>query len=120
MNPSVEDAFDSIESAHDFVSLLADTVREAKQSLDLDVQRESTSGVARRLDALRLAQYNLARLEIHVSRSSRILNDLRTLRRLLFEERSTVDFASSDTMVTKSSELPVPSPSHAILGNVAA
>jgi hypothetical protein len=39
------------------------------------------------VDALRLAVYNLEKLEMHVNRSSRILNDLRTLRRLLFEER---------------------------------
>src|SRR5580765_1899518 len=89
MIPGIEDAFDTIESAHDFVLLLAETIAEAKRTLELDVQRESTSGVPRRLDTLRLAQYNVAKLEIHVNRTSRILNDLRTLRRLLFEERST-------------------------------
>lgn len=35
-----------------------------------------------------MALYNLEKLEVHLSRSSRILNDLRTLRRLLFEERA--------------------------------
>jgi len=89
MIPGIEDAFDTIESAHDFVLLLAETIAEAKRTLELDVQRESTSGVPRRLDTLRLAQCNVAKLEIHVNRTSRILNDLRTLRRLLFEERST-------------------------------
>jgi hypothetical protein len=88
MTPAVEDAFDTIESAHDFISLLAETVAEARRTLELDVQRESTSGIPRRLDTLRLAQYNVAKLEIHVNRTSRILNDLRTLRRLLFDGRS--------------------------------
>lgn len=116
MNPNVADAFESIESAHDFVSLLAESVTEAKQSLDLDVQRESASGVSRRLDTLRLAQYTVAKLEIHVSRTSRILNDLRTLRRLLFEERSTVALASSSATLKASSALPLYSSSAALGG----
>jgi hypothetical protein len=40
------------------------------------------------LDALRVAAYNVEKLEFHLNRSSRILNDLRSLRRLLFEERA--------------------------------
>jgi hypothetical protein len=81
----MEEQFESLESAHDFVTLLAETVAEAKGELQSDLQRESTT--SRRLDALRLAGYNLEKLEIHLNRSRRILNDLRTLRRLLFEER---------------------------------
>jgi hypothetical protein len=82
-------AFDSIESAHDFVGLLAEAVREAKKDIDADVQKGATNEAARRqVEALRMASYSLAKLEIHMSRSSRILNDLRTLRRLLNEERT--------------------------------
>jgi hypothetical protein len=77
--------FESLESAHDFVKLLAETVAEAKRDLESDVQRESAP--SRRLDALRIARYNLSKLETHVAQTSRLLNDLRTLRRLLFEER---------------------------------
>jgi hypothetical protein len=40
------------------------------------------------MDALRLALYNLEKLEFHFHKSVRILNDLRSLRRLLFEERA--------------------------------
>jgi len=79
--------FDSIESAYDFVSLLAETVVESKRELQADVRRESMSISSRRLDALRVALYNLEKLELHMKISKRILNDLRTLRRLLFEER---------------------------------
>ena len=85
MKPRVEDQFKTLESAHDFVGLLAETVSEAKRELEGDVERESVA--SRRQDALRIALYNLAKLELHVNRSRRILNDLRTLRRLLFEER---------------------------------
>lgn len=79
--------FDTIESAHGFVALLFEAVAEAKQTLDADSQAQA-SGDARRKDALRLASYNLAKLELHLNRSSRILNDLRSLRRLLYEERN--------------------------------
>jgi hypothetical protein len=80
--------FDSIESAHDFVTLLAETVREAKREVEADVQRESTAEFPRRLDALRTALYSMEKLETHMNQSGRILNDLRSLRRLLFDERT--------------------------------
>jgi hypothetical protein len=80
--------FDSIESAHDFVSLLSEVVNQAKKEIEADVKREIGSNVPRRLDAFRLALYSLERLEGHMVRSCRILNDLRSLRRLLFEERT--------------------------------
>lgn len=85
MKSRTEDQFESLESAHSFVALLAETVAEAKHELEGDVERESAA--SRRRDVLRIALYNLAKLELHVNQSSRILNDLRTLRRLLFEER---------------------------------
>ena len=81
--------FDSIESAHEFVALLAETVRQAKQDVEADVQRESSAGSPRHLDALRTALYSMEKLEQHMNKSRRILNDLRSLRRLLFEERAT-------------------------------
>ncbi len=87
MSSKTDSAFESIESAHDFIHLLAETVAEAKQELAFDVERESVSSPSRRLEALRVAHYNLAKLQANIQRTSRILNDLRTLRRLLFEER---------------------------------
>jgi hypothetical protein len=88
MNPRVESPFQSIESAHDFVALLAKTIVEARRELEADIEREAKFNPSRRLDALRLALYNLEKLELNMNRSRRILNDLRTLRRLLFEERT--------------------------------
>ena len=85
MKLRTEDQFESLESAHSFVTLLAEAVGEAKNELEGDLVRESAA--SRRRDALRIALYNLTKLELHVNRSRRILNDLRTLRRLLFEER---------------------------------
>jgi len=89
MNPGLENPFDSIESAHGFVRLLAATVDDAKRELEADIAREELNP-SRRLDALRVALYNLKKLELDMNRSRRVLNDLRTLRRLLFDERGGV------------------------------
>lgn len=97
MSPELESPFHSIESAYDFVELLIATVTEAKQELETDTEREAKVGVSRRLDALRVALYNLEKLELHLTRSRRLLNDLRTWRRLLFEERTPRPVVSSAT-----------------------
>ena len=81
-----ETPFDSVESAHEYVRLLADALLEAKKDLDADVAA-SEAKPDRRLEALRLVQYKLEKLDSHLQSSSRLLNDLRTLRRLLLEER---------------------------------
>ena len=88
MNQVSGSPFDSIEDAHEFLTLLAQTVFETKLEIETDVQRESSSNFPRRAEALKLALYTLTRLEFHMNRSRRVLNDLRTLRRLLFEERT--------------------------------
>jgi len=88
MNHVSGSPFDSIEDAHGFLTLLAQTVFETKLEIETDVQRESNSSFPRRAEALKLALYTLTRLEFHMNRSRRVLNDLRTLRRLLFEERT--------------------------------
>lgn len=95
----MEHQFETLESAHDFVKLLGETVAEAKRDLECDVQRESLP--SRRLDALRVALYNLSKLETHVGQTSRLINDLRTLRRLLFEERRESQRVSHDSHLSK-------------------
>jgi len=87
VNHEIGTTFESVESAHEFVRLLSEAVADAKKDIAADVQREANSKFPRRLDALRIALYNLEKLEMHMTRSRRILNDLRSLRRLLFEER---------------------------------
>ena len=79
--------FDTIESAQDFVRVLHESVLEAKQEIEVDFLREIESPPSRHCDALQIALYNLEKLESHLARSQRILNDLRSLRRLLFAER---------------------------------
>jgi hypothetical protein len=88
MNEAFENPFASIEDAHEFLTLLVQTIFETKLEIEADIARESDGSHPRRADALRLTLYTLSRLEFHMDRSRRILNDLRSLRRLLFEERT--------------------------------
>jgi hypothetical protein len=79
-----ETPFENIESAQQFVELLCDAIDEARREVEAEVGRPQPE---RRLQALQLVGYNLAKLSIHMGTSRRILNDLRTLRRLLYQER---------------------------------
>jgi hypothetical protein len=82
-----ETPFDSIESSHQYVALLAQAIEEARQDVERDIAMAMADQADRRRQALQLVLYNLAKLESHMSASRRILNDLRTLRRLLLDER---------------------------------
>lgn len=94
--------FDSIESAHGFMGLLSEVIADARQAVESDLQAASATAATRRVDALRIASYNLQKLELHVGRSVRILNDLRLLRRLLLEERRAVPRAEPSKAKVKS------------------
>ena len=79
--------FDSIESAQEYVALLADAVAEAGQRIAEDVAVAcDLTGSDRRVAALRLIDYKLGQLHDHLSVSRRILNDLRMLRRVLYAD----------------------------------
>jgi hypothetical protein len=79
--------FDNIESSHEFVSLLAKAVEEALAEVEADIALVSDTEAGRRREALQLVRFHLGKLAGHMTSSRRILNDLRTLRRLLLEER---------------------------------
>jgi len=83
-----ETPFDSIEGAQEYLALLAQALTEAKESTEADVAADPDGKAPRRLEALRLTQYKLDKLEQHIKMSRRLLNDLRTLRRLLLDERA--------------------------------
>ncbi len=80
--------FESIESAQEFMELLLATIGETVTDVEQDRQDAVGVNEARRIEALDLAVYKLKLLDGHVQKSRRILNDLRTLRRLLFSERT--------------------------------
>lgn len=83
-----DNPFSTIESAQEFVRLLTKSIRDAKSELEASIHSESGLDESRRLEAFRVALYSLSKLESHMHQSSRILNDLRTLRRLLLAERA--------------------------------
>jgi hypothetical protein len=92
-NPA-ETPFDNIESSHQYVALLAQAIEEAKRDVERDIAMAMADRADRRGEALQLVLYNLAKLETHMSASRRILNDLRTLRRLLLDERALKEAAA--------------------------
>jgi len=88
VNYKSETPFDSVECSHEYVSLLADAIEEARREVESDIAVAVAEGADRRREALQLVSYNLAKLGLHIKTSRRILNDLRTLRRLLLAERA--------------------------------
>ncbi len=79
-----ENPFDNLESAQQFVELLCEAIEEARREIEVEAAEPQAE---RRLQALQLVSYNLAKLATHMGTSRRILNDLRTLRRLFLQER---------------------------------
>jgi hypothetical protein len=82
-----ETPFDTIEGSHEYVAMLAESLDEARRDVEAEIAAAERDGAERRKQALLLVSYNLAKLHLHITTSRRILNDLRTLRRLLLAER---------------------------------
>jgi len=81
--------FESIEEAQEYLLLLAEAVLESKQEVEAEIAGLSVNdSQARRADGMRVVAYKLERLTAHLKGSLLLLNDLRTLRRLLLNERS--------------------------------
>jgi hypothetical protein len=79
--------FGSIESTYEYISLLGEALNESQTSVLEDLAACGTAAPNRRQDALRLIKFKLDQLNSHITASRRILNDLRTLRRMLLGER---------------------------------
>lgn len=87
MNDQLQTPFDSVENAHRYVRLLSEAIAEAKTEIEADLEAAEAAKSQRRLEALRIVRFKLDKLEQHLKTSSRLLNDLRSLRRLLLDER---------------------------------
>jgi hypothetical protein len=87
VSDQAETPFDSIEGSHEYVAMLAEALDEARRDVEAEIAAAERDGADRRKQALLLVSYNLAKLNFHITSSRRILNDLRTLRRLLLAER---------------------------------
>lgn len=77
--------FESIESAQEYLELLAEVVLESQQIVQADIQVEKDPGSSRLVEALRLIAFKLERLASHIKMSRRVLNDLRMLRRVVYQ-----------------------------------
>ncbi len=96
MRSATQTPFDTVESAHQYVHLLLEAITEGKDEIRLDLEAALRARSDRRAEALRLVQFKLSKLEQHLHASGRLLNDLRTLRRLLLEERAEVVASLAD------------------------
>jgi len=79
--------FDRIEGSLEYIGLLRETIQTTKSEVQREVVHAQSVRAERRLQALHLVTYKLERLSRHIDSSHRLLNDLRTLRRLLLSER---------------------------------
>lgn len=82
--------FDTLESALEFMCLLDESIGEAREDIERDLTAALDKGEEREIRAVTLAIYKVDKLKLHVQSSRRLLNDLRMLRRLYFEERRQV------------------------------
>lgn len=87
MSSLIERPFDSIENAQQYIRLLGETITEAIGDIDDEITLATQRMSDRRVQDLRVVQYNLEKLQRYLSASGRTLNDLRSFRRLLLEER---------------------------------
>ena len=87
MGHKAETPFDNIEGSHEYVRMLAEALDEARRDVETEIAAAEQDHADRRKEALLLVAYNLAKLNLHITSSRRILNDLRSLRRLLLAER---------------------------------
>jgi len=82
-----DECFDSIESAQDFMRVLAETILDTMKDLGEDQHAALRDDEPRRAQAIGLAIYKLKTLNCHIYKSRIILNDLRSVRRLILGER---------------------------------
>lgn len=87
----IEQPFDSIEGAHEYMNILASTALEVMADLKRDREIALRAGDKRRAQAIELAMFKLRMLDGYVFKSRRMLNDLRILRRLILNERTSVE-----------------------------
>ena len=91
--------FDTIESAHDYIDLLLEAIEETRRDVGSEIRMSAGPDRERLAEALQLVALNLNKLSSHITKSRRILNDLRTLRRLLLDERKPVASAEPGNRV---------------------
>lgn len=85
-----QNPFDTIESTHEYLKLLDEVLEEVQATTEEELKRivlADTMVISRGVEAIHLLSFKIEQLRHHIKASSRILNDLRTMRRLLLRER---------------------------------
>jgi len=95
MSAEITKPFESIESAHEFVALLEESVQEAADDVRGHLREAEAARDERQVRALNLALFKLTQLATQMHKSRRALNDLRSIRRLLFTERELDEISES-------------------------
>ena len=106
-NYKPENPFGTIESAQEYMRLLSDALREAKEDLEADVNADAPPKPSRQVEALRVALFSLNKLDRHLQIVLRGLNDLRSLRRLMWHEREPEPLSELPSLVTVSGGEPI-------------
>jgi hypothetical protein len=86
--------FSTIESVQGFLSLLSQQIDEASTEARAELAVCSDGPQQRRAEAWQVVLYTLTKLSAHVASSRRLVNDLRTLRNLMYR---TSDVEQSDS-----------------------
>ncbi len=76
--------FNTIESAHEYLSLLSDQIAEVMNDVMREIAASTDRKQERRAEAWQTVLYTLTKLQFNTASSRRLVNDLRTLRNLLF------------------------------------
>jgi hypothetical protein len=87
MSAELAKPFESIESSYEFVALLEESIQEAAEDVRGHLRQAEADHDERQVRALNLALFKLTQLATQMHKSRRALNDLRSIRRLLFTER---------------------------------
>lgn len=87
----IQEPFESIESAYEFMNVLAETILSNMNDLHHQRKLAVQGGEERLARALELALFKSKSLSCYVFKSRRTLNDLRTIRRLILNERRTTE-----------------------------
>lgn len=85
-----QNPFETIESTHEYLKLLDEVLEEVQATTEEELKRivlADTMVISRGVEAIHLLSFKIEQLRHHIKASSRILNDLRTMRRLLLGER---------------------------------
>ena len=91
MDPGPENPFADLDSALEYTKLLLEEAREARDYIEVEIERVADPKLERRKQALQLVSHKLDSLSLYLDKSHRTLSDLRSLRRLLLEERKATE-----------------------------